>query len=300
MKRHITAAVLAVACVSSIGATTMRRWGYRGHELTGHAAAANLPKDMPEFFRHASAQLEYLNPEPDRWRAPDSIAREMNQAFQYDHFLNFEDVPAGALDAKDRWEYYKRVQAGGVQKVTDVGFLPYRIMELYERLEHEFQLWRNEKDEDRRDFIEARIINDAGILGHYVADGANPHHMTIHYNGWLAGYPNPNNYTSTKGFHSRFEAAFIETHITNDDVTPLVKQQPDRIADVHAGVMQYLTATRSHLDELYMLDKAEPFGRDTKAADHKKFAVDRLVAGADMLRAMWWTAWVKSGEPGAH
>jgi hypothetical protein len=64
--------------------------------------------------------------------------------------------------------------------------------------------------------------------------------------------------------------------------------------------MQYLTATRSHLDELYMLDKAEPFGRDTKAADHKKFAVDRLVAGADMLRAMWWTAWVKSGEPGAH
>jgi hypothetical protein len=292
--------VLAIACVSSIAATSMRRWGYKGHELTGHAAAANLPHDMPEFFRKASAQLEYLNPEPDRWRAPDSLAREMNQAFQHDHFLNYEDVPKGALEAKDRFDYWARLQAAGVKDIPEVGFLPFRIMELYQRLEHEFQLWRNEKDEHRREFIEDRIINDAGILGHYVADGANPHHLSIFYNGWLPGYPNPNNYSTTKGFHSRFEARYVETHITNEDVTPLVKQQPERIGDMRAAVIQYLMDTRSHLDELYTLDKAEPFGPDTKGAAHKQFAVARLVAGSDMLRAMWWTAWVKSGESGAH
>lgn len=299
MKRSVTAAIILVTGAASIGATAFR-WGYKGHELTGHAAAANLPKDMPEFFRKASAQLEYLNPEPDRWRAPDSLSREMNQAFQYDHFLNYEDVPAGALDAKDRWEYYTRLQAGTTKKVIEIGFLPYRIMELYERLEHEFQLWRNEKNEDRREFIEARIINDAGILGHYVADGANPHHLSVHYDRWLPDSPNPNNFTTVKGFHSRFEARYVETHITNEDVTPLVKQQPERIGDVRAAVMAYLMTTRSHLNELYELDKVEPFGPETKGAAHKKFAVDRLVAGSDMLRTLWWTAWVKSGEPGAH
>jgi hypothetical protein len=299
MKRIVVAAIAVCAAASSMGATVFR-WGYRGHEITGHAAAANLPEAMPEFFRNASAQLEYLNPEPDRWRAPDSVAREMNQAFQYDHFLDYEHVPAGALDAKDRWDYWARAQAGGAKKVGDVGFLPYRIMEMYQRLEHEFQMWRNEKDESHRKFIQDRIINDAGILGHYVADGSNPHHITIFYDGWLPGYPNPNGYSTEKGFHNRFEAKYVETHITNDDVTPLVKQQPDEIADVRATVMQYLMTTRSHLNELYDLDKEEPFGPDTKGADHKKFTVDRLVAGADMLRALWWTAWVKSGEPGAH
>lgn len=299
MRRGITAGVTAFAIVISAGATAFR-WGFKGHEITGHAAAANLPKNMPEFFRKASAQLEYLNPEPDRWRAPDSLAREMNQAFQYDHFLDYETVPAGALDGKDRWDYWARAQAGGAKRVSEVGFLPYRIMELYQRIEHEFQMWRNEKNEDKREFIEQRIVNDAGILGHYVADGSNPHHITIFYDGWVAGYPNPNGYSTARGFHNRFEARYVETHITNEDITPLVKQQPDRIQDVHASVMQYLMTTRSHLNELYDLDRAEPFGPDTKAADHKQFAVTRLVAGADMLRALWWTAWVKSGESGAH
>src|SRR3954465_11997115 len=115
MKRSIAVVMIAVAASTTVGATAFR-WGYRGHEITGPAAAANLPKDLPEFFRHASAQLEYLNPEPDRWRAPDSLAREMNQAFSYDHFLDYEAVPAGALDAKDRWEYWARSQAGGAKK----------------------------------------------------------------------------------------------------------------------------------------------------------------------------------------
>ena len=29
----------------------------------------------------------------------------------------------------------------------------------------------------------------------------------------------------------------------------------------------------------------------------KAFVVDRLVAGVEMLRALWWTAWLESGEP---
>jgi hypothetical protein len=300
MKRKFIFAVAMLSAATAVGATTVMRWGYRGHEMTGHAAAADLPKEMPEFFRHASAQLEYLNPEPDRWRAPDSLAREMNQAFQYDHYIDLETVPAGALAAQDRWEFWTRAQAAGVRKVADVGFLPYRILEMYQRLEHEFQLWRNEKNEDRRKFIEERIINDAGIMGHYVADAANPHHTTIHHNGWVEGQPNPNGYSTAKGFHSRFETRYVETHITDADVTPRVQQQPERIADVRAVVMQHINASHALLNQLYDLDRTEAFGPDTKGAAHKEFAVQRLVAGADMLRSLWWTAWVKSGEAGSH
>jgi hypothetical protein len=61
-------------------------------------------------------------------------------------------------------------------------------------------------------------------------------------------------------------------------------------------VWSYLMTSHDQLNKLYDLDKAEEFGKDTKAADHKQFAVERLTAGATMLRTMWWTAWVKSGE----
>jgi hypothetical protein len=281
------------------GSADFFRWGYRGHEITGRAAATNLPAEFPAFFRAATEQLTYLNPEPDRWRAPDSVSREMNQAFSYDHYIDLEAVPANALNAHDRWEYWARAHAAGAKKVGDVGFLPYRTLEMYQRLEHEFQLWRNEKDQDRRRFIEMRIINDAGILGHYVADAANPHHTTVHHDRWAEGYPNPKNFTTERGFHSRFESTYVETHITDGDVIPLVRA-PQRIADVRAGVMQHILRSHALLDELYTLDKAEAFGPATRSPSHKAFAVGRLVAGADMLRDLWLTAWLTSGEPGAH
>ncbi|MFN7624862.1 MAG: hypothetical protein ACK5RS_17130, partial [Acidobacteriota bacterium] len=51
-----------------VGAPGVRGWGAHGHAISGKAAAEKLPPTMPDFFRKASDQLSYLNPEPDRWR----------------------------------------------------------------------------------------------------------------------------------------------------------------------------------------------------------------------------------------
>ncbi len=300
MKRYIMGGVAIVAVITSIGAGEIRRWGYDGHEMSGYAAAVNIPKAMPEFFRESVDQMTYLNPEPDRWRAPDSLSREMNEGFSSDHFVDLEALPAGALDARDRWDYWARAQAGGVKRVRDAGFAYYAIMELYQRLEHEFQLWRNEKSESRREFIEMRILNDAGILGHFVADVANPLHTTVHYDRWVEPYPNPNGYTTVRGFHSRFESAYVKANITKADVVARTQRAPTYVADVRAGVKTHIMGSHALVNRLYELDKIEAFGPETKGAAHKEFTTGRLAAGADMLRDLWWTAWVKSGEPGAH
>ncbi len=300
MKKHVAAAVTMLAVATSMGATHAMRWGYEGHEMTGRAAALNAPKDMPEFFRKSVDQLTYLNPEPDRWRAPDSLSREMNEATSSDHFIDVEALPKGALDARDRWEYWARAQAGGVKRVRDAGFAYYAVLEHYQRLEHEFQLYRNEKDEDRREFIEQRIINEAGILGHFVADLANPLHTTVHYDRWAEPYPNPNGYTTARGFHSRFESAYVKANIRPDEVHAGTRKEPARLNDVRAEVLAYIMASHALVGQTYALDKIEAFGPETKSPGHKQFVVSRLVAGSDMLRDLWWTAWVKSGEPGAH
>jgi hypothetical protein len=270
-------------------------WGRDGHVMSGLAAATNLPADMPQFFRDAREQLGYLNYEPDRWR--DSNLPELDDAFEYDHFLDLENVPAEALLAQDRFRYLLLLARSGLtDPQRQGGLLPFRMMEMYERLLVEFRLWRREQDPRTKAWIEARIINDAGILGHYAADAANPHHATIHFNGWAEGAPNPNGYTLDRTFHRRFESDFVGARVRVEELLPTLAA-PRALPDVRAAVLAHIRASNAAVGRLYDLEKREPFGPNTMSPEHKAFALERLNAGVEMLRSLWWTAWVRSGEP---
>lgn len=271
-----------------------RIWGEAGHVLVGDAAAAALPAEMPEFFRSARAQLVYLNPEPDRWR--DGKERDLdpalNDAQAIEHFIDLEAVPGNALNAVNRYAFLDSIHAHGGTG-PGPGMLPYRILELTQTLRIEFRLWRAATEPATRKAIEERIINDAGILGHYVGDGSNPHHTTVNHDGWSQPW-NPKGFTTAKGFHSRFERLYVESHIIAADVQPLVPRTPQTIMPLRDGIWSYFHATFDRLDRLYELDKVEPFGPLTRSAEHKRFTAERLAAGATMLRDLWWTAWITS------
>ncbi|MDX6695808.1 MAG: hypothetical protein QOF02_3411 [Blastocatellia bacterium] len=297
MNKITRACAVALVLLAASGALLWqspdaRAWGEAGHKLSGRAAATDLPKEMPKFFRQATAQLEYLNPEPDRWRS--RVHVEMNEAFSYDHFVDMEMVPAAAFNAEDRYAYLVALYDAGIKKPETAGLLSFHIVELYQRLRAEFYLWRNAKDKRTRQWIEERIINDAGILGHYVADGANPHHTTIHYNGWDKHTPNPNNYTTDNTFHARFESEYVQTHISINDLLPKMNKTPSVLNNPRADVLQYLRDSNSQVVRLYEIEKRNTYNKNTTAPENKEFAIERLVAGAQMLRNLWWTAWVKS------
>ena len=63
---------------------------------------------------------------------------------------------------------------------------------------------------------EAEIVFLAGWLGHYVADGSQPLHTTIQYNGWTG--PNPHGYTTDHRIHAQFETAFVHANVKPADV----------------------------------------------------------------------------------
>jgi hypothetical protein len=277
------------------GAAPTRFWGAHGHRISGHAAAVNLPAEMPRFFREATAQLEYLNPEPDRWRVDAFVA--MNDAFAFDHYIDLEVVPDSALLEPDRFEYLSWLESHGLENAAQrAGLLPYHILELHQRLTVAFGLWRRAPDQATRNFIEERIVNDAGILGHYVTDGANPHHTTIHFNGWDANTPNPRDFTTDRTFHRRFESDFVTAQIKLGDLLPRVSAWPRELTDARADVLAFLRASNTRVERLYELEQAEAFGAGTVALTHKEFAIERLVAGVEMLRALWFSAWQASAD----
>ncbi|HUF50376.1 MAG TPA: hypothetical protein VMN60_06050 [Longimicrobiales bacterium] len=291
--RRAAAAGAVLLLVSTAASARSLRWGYHGHEIAGRAAATALPAELPLFFRSATEQLAYLNPEPDRWRG-DGF-RELNEAMRYDHYIDMEVIPDTVLAALDRFQYLLALKDSGIANpARDAGLLPFRIVELQQRLVVEWRLWRRETDPAKRRMIEERILNDAGILGHYVTDGANPHHTSVHHNGWAAGYPNPRNFTTQPGFHGRFESAYVETHIQTRDLLPHMNPGPHELTNVRAAVLAFLGRSHARLERLYELDQQESFGPATTGAAHRDFAIERLVAGANMLRDLWWSAWRQS------
>ncbi len=271
-------------------------WGAKGHGIVSRAAFRHLPAGMPAFFMEAEAQLVYLGPEPDRWRSRELEA--MDQAWTYDHYIDLENVPAGAPEAADRYEFLAALYEAGIQRPQQfVGFLPWRMLEVYQRLATEFAIWRNMEEGPERSFVEARILNDAGILGHYAADAAQPHHTTIHFNGWAERAPNPRGFTRARDFHSRFESAFVNAHLSHADVERRLSSETRSITDAREAIWAHVRESNATVERQYQLEQIHGF--DPDAPPHpelKEFVARRLTAGAEMLRALWWSAWVESQE----
>lgn len=293
-RKRIVVGLLSLGLLVPLNASA---WGDAGHRMIGLAAAQSLPVEMPAFFRAASQQLSYLNPEPDRWK--DRVERTLDPALEGstspEHYIDMDLVaPAvlsAALRAPNRYAFADTLRAAGVAAST-VGYLPFEMLELAQKLRGDFRLWRIAPDSTVRAWIEARIIDDAGILGHYVADGANPHHTTKNHNGWVGD--NPKGFTLDKTFHSRFESQYVQGQIKLPDVLGGMTSSPRVFPNLRDAVIAYLNTSFGELERLYEIDKATPFQPDATTAAQKAFATARLAAGAEMLRDVWWTAWIGS------
>jgi hypothetical protein len=288
--------LLLVLCLQS----SAYAWGDKGHEMVNRLAAEAMPPETPRFFRAAVERLAYLGPEPDRWVATDPRRVDaLGPADRPDHFLDMEFVSSFSLP-RNRYEYLRALLANGVVtgdvKLETPGFLPYRIAEMAQLLRREWELWRaaptqSRAEKQRRRQIEENIVYTAGVLGHYVADGGNPHHTTWHYNGWVeAREPNPEGFTTARGIHARFETDFVNQAVQIADVRPLVAA-PRAVNDFFADSMTYLRASHDRLHDLYRLDKRDAFrvapATAAANAEGKRFAVERLATAAAMLRDIW-------------
>jgi hypothetical protein len=288
------------ACTLVLSAATTRRWGEHGHTIAARAAVAALPAGMPAFFRDAGEQLAYLNPEPDRWRGGTESRsdRAMDQAGAPEHFIDLELLPAARraaiLRAPNRFAFADSLRRAG-ESVQTVGVLPFTMLEYSQRLRTGFRQWRAARTATERAFIEARIINDAGILGHYVTDAANPAHTTIHFNGWRGR--NPNGYATDNRLHGRFESAHVQAHVRQTDLSAVASSAVRTFPDLRAAIVAHIDESHALVERLYQIDKVQPFGVDNFRPEAKAFAVERLSAGAMMLRDLWWTAWVTSATP---
>ncbi len=310
------AALALAAAVLGCGVQAAHAWGRDGHMIVNELAVENLPVDLPAFMRNGNAVDvdTWMGPEPDRWKQRDAEP-ELVATQSPDHFLNYETAVLGATKCTDgtadcvdgykfprlRYDYIRAMAAVQVKhpelkSFETPGFQPWQVEEVWERLKSDLREYRKETaaNEDTSG-AELAVLYDAGWLGHYVADGSQPLHLTIQYNGWTG--PNPNGYTTEHKIHSLFESVYVSANIKPADVDPLVKTAaPVKIDDEWTQYWGYIDHSQGLVEKVYQLEKAGGFtGAGTPEA--KAFTEERLAAGAIELRDLIYSAWVHSADP---
>ncbi|HEY7900219.1 MAG TPA: S1/P1 Nuclease [Caulobacteraceae bacterium] len=287
-------------------------WGATGHRLIARLAIANLPVELPLFLRGAEtiAAEGELAREPDRWKGAGRIHDNSRDPA---HFVDLDDNGAvlGGPSLADlpptREAYDQALRATGSDS-WKAGWLPYAIVDGWQQLAKDFAYWRVEStaikgvansahrvwmvaDLKRR---EALILDDLGALAHYVGDGSQPMHVSVHFNGWGDG-PNPEGFTQNR-IHAYFEGAFVHDYIDEADVARRLAPYEACRCGIEARTVAYLRSTNRQITPLFRLQKAGAFRLAT--ADGKRFVAERLAAGADALRDDIVDAWRASAFQG--
>ena len=316
MKR-LALALTAVAALT-LPVADAGAWGNSGHRMVGMAAMGALPEDLPAFLRTAEAAAEVgeLSREPDRWKGG---GRTHDRDRDTAHFIDLDD-DGHAMSAAGphitalpelRSEYERFLTEAGLD-VDDAGYLPYAMIDGYQQLVRDFGYWRvlnaieaRETDPARRAWYrqdrerrEALLLRDIGVLSHYVGDGAQPLHLTIHYNGW-GDHPNPEGFTNSRQTHGAFEGAFIRRNMRLDAVEAAMPAPNLEGFEMRACMATYLNATLAEVVPFYRLEKTGAFAANAEAsvlAPGAAFANARLAAGAAELRDLITLAWRAAGE----
>jgi hypothetical protein len=271
-----------------------RAWGNEGHRMINRLAISNLPADVPAFLRSQAAgqEIEYLGPEPDRWRSP--AEPELLAAQAPEHFINLEPADALGPLPHNRFDFEAKAYAAG-QRPDRIGLQPWQAIEIWERLKAALREYRqlSAAHQNTHD-VEQIAIFYAGWLGHYVGDAAQPLHTTDKYNGWVG--PNPNGYTAEHKIHWQFEGTFVAANLHAPEVQPKMTPVHALPGDMFDDYMAYIRHTYTYVEKVYQLEKAGGFA-GAGTPESRDFTAERLAAGASMLRDMIYTAWEDSAQP---
>jgi hypothetical protein len=296
------AALVAAAPVSALA------WGAAGHRMIGELGVTALPAELPAFLRTAAADVGELSREPDRSKAAGKVHDSDRDPA---HFLDLADdgtvLGGPRLDAlpATRADYETALRAAGVDS-WKAGYLPYAIIDRQQQLAHDFAYWRvltaaeaNRAWIGRRAWYaadrrrrQAQILQDIGELSHFIGDGAQPLHVTVHFNGW-GPYPNPAGYTQAR-VHGPFEGELVHSAVGEAGVAR--RMAPLRLCGcgIEQRVAAYLGETSLRVALFYALEKSG--GLRSGDPRGPAFAREQLARGASELRDQIVEAWTASAD----
>lgn len=259
-------------------------WGFPGHRLLNAEATKTLPPPLRALFEGNEAYVREHAIDPDLWVIAGRPGEAPNHFLDIDAFgpFPFDQVPLLEADHLARY---------GAQ-AAERGRVPWRVGEVYRELVAAFAAGD-----------EARVLERAAVLGHYVGDAHVPLHSVVNYDGQLTGQ---------KGVHSRWETELL-ARFARQIETRLQPGTAVTVADPVAFIFDVIKESYARSRELLAADKETTSPRDfADTAEDDRYddayysafferegsdVVSRLDAAATALGSLWLSAWQEGGRP---
>lgn len=249
-------------------------WGSVGHSLINRNSTKHFPPEMAGYHLWAEFLAQHAS-DADYRKGSDPT--EGNKHFidvdNYQEFFtgNFP-YSIDTLIARYGWDY-----------VWQQGILPWATKNTLDSLTSALQ---------RRDWDRAKLL--AADLGHYVADGHQPLHITRNYDG---------QFTGQRGIHSRYETQMINRYqssftFSTEPITYV--QNPIEF------IFNYLFESYSYLDDVLRADSiAKAIAGNTSSETYylhlwnnsSTFTKYLFQKASNRLGSLIYTAWINAGSP---
>ncbi|MGF7152136.1 hypothetical protein FHS96_005805 [Sphingomonas zeicaulis] len=283
-------------------------WGQTAHAVIDRAAIASIPEDGPTFLRDYADYIAESATLPDSWRGDaenfSKMEEDPNHGWFREQFRFLKPIP------RSRYEFilalYKHHEAirasdpatAARTNVRWTGTLPYAAMEAYDRLVVCMRQVRKARAEGGNASVpEQHCAFQTIRLGHYIGDGAQPMHDSIHSDGWRGD--NPKGFTRDRTIHGRFESRFVDgMALSVADIMPRIGAPGHRTGDMFDAVLAFLDEAGDKVEAVYALEKRNGFA-DFADKQVRAMIHERTAAGAAMLRDMLCRAWAESASPPA-
>jgi hypothetical protein len=197
MKKSVRASVSTVSLSVLIFASSSPcfAWGSKGHYTVNFAASELSTSAAGEFFRENQETLgKFANTPDGLWKRKDTYEKERGTHFfhwdvykQSNLLGDYSSLTVAAILTKKGHEF-----------VDENGSAMFRISDIYRRMVKALQA----KDWEK-------VIQMAGVMGHYVGDISQPMHVSSDYDGQSIGRP---------GVHKYFESTLVD-QVPHDRLT---------------------------------------------------------------------------------
>lgn len=251
-------------------------WGGDGHKLICKKAMTLLPNEMNKF----SQWQEYITThsvDPDKRRDTDKTEDPK-------HFIDIDFYPeylkGNMIEDKRQLD-----SLYGESTVTKMGLLPWATVDTYVNLVKAFR----EKNINK-------ALLYASDLTHYVADGHQPLHTVMNYNGQLTGQ---------KGIHFRYESVMVDSNLAVVD-NEFESEKARYISSPLNFVFGYIISANSLADLIFSADSfAFKYSNSKNDAEYykllwfrTKYITENLVENsARDFASLFYSAWVDAGKP---
>ena len=281
-------------------------WGGRAHSVIDQTAVEGLPADGPTFLKQYVDYIAGAASVPDDWRGLDEpfskIEEDPNHGWFREQFAFMKVIPRSRYEfVLELYRENLRIQKTDPENaermnVRWTGTLPYAAAEVYGHLVASMRKVRQARPGSPAVAFEQQTCAfEVAWLGHYIGDGSQPLHDTIHHDGWQG--PNPNGYTTDPKIHSRFESHYVSLiNLSESDIIPRLGPPGHLQGDVFDLILAHLDEAHTHVEAIYKLDKRNAFA-DPKDPEAREMVYERTAAGARMLRDLIYRAWLESAQP---